>query len=216
MIRRLTPASSKWVAYECLQRVHMRALREASPEDGAAERTLQAAAGDGPAVVGAGCAPGRGGSVRETSTRASDASANTPAAPGGSGRAAARSGPVCLCRGRAPPSAHYRHQRPAGARLRATGGRRRRSSSDTRGRPASARPRARGAPRPDSTPRAACARGPAARTGASSTRDGASVRRRIESRTTRSSPWRARPSCSLARYRKYWRRSSSVSWSGLR
>ena len=34
------------------QRVHMRALREATAEDGAVERTLQTTAGDGPAVVG--------------------------------------------------------------------------------------------------------------------------------------------------------------------
>ena len=33
------------------QRVHMRALREATPEDGAVECTLQTTAGDGPAVV---------------------------------------------------------------------------------------------------------------------------------------------------------------------
>src|SRR2546427_12519391 len=44
MIRRSTPASSKWVAYEC--------LREATLEDSAVERTLQTAASDGPAVVG--------------------------------------------------------------------------------------------------------------------------------------------------------------------
>jgi hypothetical protein len=51
MIRRLTPASSKCVAYECLRGWHMRTLRDSAPLERAAEGILQTTARDRAAVV---------------------------------------------------------------------------------------------------------------------------------------------------------------------
>lgn len=167
MIRRLTPASSKWVAYEWRSvwtgaRLVIPLFRSARRK--ALCRLLR--------VTGRrrvrGCATVRDESARET-PRAIGASASMRGAVAGSAQATGRTGPVSLCRECGAPSGHCQYRPPGVARLRGAGVRPRRSSSSTRGRRGSARAPARAGLRRGPTPRATFSRGRAGRIATSST-----------------------------------------------